>query len=110
MTVMTRIRLRSGDRATLESVVADIKETCQRKGAEVKGPHSDTPEEYSVSLYPRLDGKGSATYPDWNLTVYQRRFEVRGYEDLVREILAWEFPDSVRVEASVETKPTLGSS
>lgn len=105
MTVVTQIRLQSGDRETLEAVVEKIKSTCRRKGAEVKGPHTDSPSEYRVPLYRRLDGDDAATYPDWTHTVFQRRFQLRGYEDLVRDILEWEFPDSVRVEATVETEP-----
>lgn len=104
MTVVTRIRLRSGDREVLESIVADVKSACRRKGAEVKGPHSDSPIEYRVPLYRRLDGDEDATYPAWSHTVFQRRFELRGYEDLVRDVLAWDFPESIRVEAMVETR------
>lgn len=109
MTVVTRIRLRSGDRAALDSVVDDIDAACQRKGAEFRGPHTDSPQDYRVPLYRRLDGDDSATYPAWSYTVFQRRFQLRGYEDLVREIIAWDFPDSVRVEATVETKSWFGS-
>lgn len=102
MTTVTRIRLRSGDRDVLESVVGSIKETCRRKGAELKGPHSDSPVEYRVPLYRRLDGDPSATFPSWSHTVFQRRFELRGHEELARAILEWDFPPSVRVEAQVE--------
>ena len=109
MTVVTRIRLRSGDRETLDSVVDDIKTACQRKGAEVRGPHTDSPQEYRVPLYQRLDGDESYTYPAWSYTVFQRRFELRGYQELVRELLGREFPASVRVEVTVETKAGVGS-
>lgn len=102
MTTVTRIRLRSGDRDVLESVVASIKETCRRKGAELKGPHSDSPVEYQVPLYRRLDGDPGATYPRWSHTVFQRRLELRGHDELARSILGWDFPDSIKVEAEVE--------
>jgi ribosomal protein S10 len=102
MTTVTRIRLRSGDRETLESVVGQIKARCRRKGAEFKGPHSDSPETVEVSLYKRLDGDPGATYPAWSQTIFQRRVELRGHEELAREILEREYPRSVKVEATVE--------
>jgi ribosomal protein S10 len=102
MTTVTRIRLRSGDREALESVVGKIKRRCRRKGAEFRGPHSDTPEDFRVPLYRRLDGDPGATDDPWHYTVFQRRIELRGHEALARDILGWDFPDQVKVEAAVE--------
>lgn len=102
MTTVTRIRLQSGDREALESVVGDIKATCRRKGAELKGPHTDSPVDYHVPLYKRLDGDRTARYDHWSHTVFQRRFEIRGHEEVARTILEWDFPQSVKVEAAVE--------
>lgn len=102
MTTVTRIRLRSGDREALEAVVERITQVCRRKGAEFKGPHSDSPEQVRATLYARLDGDPDTRYPDWSYSVYQRRLELRGHEDLARDLLAWEFPPSVKVEVAVE--------
>lgn len=102
MTTVTRIRLRSGDREALEAVVARITRTCRRKGAEFKGPHSDSPEGFEVPLYQRLDGDPDTHFDTWSYTVFQRRLELRGYEELARNLLEWDFPPSVRVEATVE--------
>ncbi|MFB6110011.1 MAG: 30S ribosomal protein S10 [Halodesulfurarchaeum sp.] len=102
MTPVLHITLKSGDRETLESVAEEIKQTCLRKGAELKGPHSDAPSEYRVPLYQRLDGDESARYPDWDYTVYQRRLELRGREEVGRQVLEWDYPESIRVEATVD--------
>lgn len=102
MTTVTRIRLRSGDRDTLEAVVGSIKQTCRRKGAELKGPHTDTPAEYNVPLYRRLDGDPDSRHPDWSYTVFQRRIELRGHEELARDILKADYPSSIQIEATVE--------
>lgn len=102
MTTILHLTLKSGDRSVLESVVDSIKSTCLRKGAELKGPHSDTPAEYRVPLYGRLDGEADSRLEEWTYTVYQRRFELRGHDDLAREVVQWDYPESVRVEATVD--------
>jgi len=102
MTTILQLTLKSGDRSVLESVVDSIKSTCLRKGAELKGPHSDTPTNFRVPLFSRLDGDSSAVMDSWQYTVYQRRFELRGHEELAREVVRWDYPDAVRVEATVD--------
>ena len=101
MTVVTRISFTSGDRAALDAVVGDIVETARRKGAELKGPHQDPPEDLDVALYRRLDGEASATLESWSYTVFQRRVELHGHDELAREFLHRDYPDSIKVEAEV---------
>lgn len=86
----------------LETVVERITQVCRRKGAEFKGPHSDSPEQVDAPLYARLDGDSDVRYPDWSYSVYQRRLELRGHEEVARDILKWDFPQSVKVEVTVE--------
>ncbi|MFP4530116.1 MAG: 30S ribosomal protein S10 [Halodesulfurarchaeum sp.] len=102
MTTILHLTLKSGDRSVLKSVVGDVKDACHRKGAELKGPHSDAPTDYRVPLYRRLDGDSAAQFDDWAYTVYQRRFELRGRDEVAREILEWDYPASIRVEATVD--------
>lgn len=109
MTFATKLTFRSGDRDALDRVVEDVRETARRKGAELKGPHSDTPTTHFVSLYKRLDGDRSATYDDWQYTVYQRRLEIRGHDDLAREIVERDRPDSVHLEADIDRMQAVGS-
>lgn len=101
MTVVTRFAFKSGDREALDAVVGDIVERSKRKGAEIKGPHQDPPEDYEVSLYSRLDGV-EGDQETWSYTVFQRRIELRGHDGLAREFLARDYPDSIQVEAEVE--------
>jgi len=109
MTFVTKLTLRSGDRAALDGIVSDIKETCQRKGAEFKGPHSDSPETHHPTQFARLDGDDESTFSSWKYTVYRRRMELYGHDDLARKVLEWEFPASVHVEAEVQRVRTVGS-
>ena len=102
MTTVLHLTLKSGDRSVLESVVDSVKDACLRKGAELKGPHSDAPSEYRVPLYERLDGTAGRQYDDWSYTVYKRRFELRGRDEVARTVLEWDYPNSVRVEATVD--------
>lgn len=102
MTTILQLTLKSGDRTVLESVVESIKSTCLRKGAELKGPHSDTPSEYRVPLFSRLDGDSTTVIDTWTYTVYQRRFELRGHEELAREVVQRDYPAAVRLEATVD--------
>lgn len=109
MTFVTKLRLRSGDRAALDGVVSDIKETCRRKGAEFKGPHSDSPDTHRLKQYARLDGDENAAFSPWNYTVYSRRMELYGHDELARQIVDWDYPASVYVEAEVKQVRSVGS-
>lgn len=108
MTIVTRITLRSGDRAALDSVVEDVREAARRKGAEMKGPHSEPPEELYVAQPKRLAGDGDDAFSPWNYTVYTRRIEIRGHEAFARGILDWELPDSVHVEVEIDQVRAAG--
>jgi ribosomal protein S10 len=100
MSFVTRLTLQSGDRATLDRVVADLKATVERKGAAFNGPHSLPTAQLSVPLYRATDGDG--TVGTWTYTVYTRELELVGREDLARSIVERSFPDSVHVELEVE--------
>ena len=108
MTFVTHLTLESGDRAALEGVVGDIRDTVRRKGAELKGPHSDTPERYFVPQYKRLDGR-RGSYEAWSYTVYRRRVEIRGADELARDIVTGDFPNSVHVSAVIQRVQHVGS-
>ncbi|WP_232687702.1 uS10/mL48 family ribosomal protein [Halobacterium zhouii] len=110
MTFVTKLSLKSGDRAALDGVVSDIKQTCTRKGAEMKGPHSDSPLEERVPIYARLDGRADPANSTWHYTVYRRRIEIHGHDDLARSVMERDFPESVHVEAELEQVKPLGSS
>ncbi|MFB6121355.1 MAG: 30S ribosomal protein S10 [Halobacteriaceae archaeon] len=102
MTIVTRLTLSSGDRAALDGVVTDIKESAHRKGAQLKGPHSEAPTELSVPQYARLDGDDDERFDDWSYTVYTRRMEIVGHDALAQEIVDDGFPHSVRAEVELE--------
>jgi ribosomal protein S10 len=101
MTFVTTLELQSGDRRALDSVVADIKETVERKGAEFKGPHTPPPETISVPLYDDLEDGGE--YDRWSYTVYTRTVEIVGHDELASTIATRAFPDQVHVEADVRS-------
>jgi ribosomal protein S10 len=100
MPFVTRLRLQSGDRDTLDAVVTDIKETATRKGAELKGPHPKPPTDLRVPQYKRADGDD--TFDPWTYTVYTRTVEIVGHEDFARSVAGRSFPDSVHISAEVE--------
>lgn len=101
MTFVTTLELESGDRRALESVVAEIKETVERKGAQFKGPHTPPPDDLAVPLYDRLERGGQ--YATWPYTVYTRIVEIVGHDELAGEIATRELPDQVHVEADVRS-------
>lgn len=101
MTFVTTLELRSGDRPALDSVVADIKDTVERKGAEFKGPHTPPPETLGVPLYDDLEGGGQ--FERWSYTVYTRTVEIVGHDELATAIATREYPDQVHVEADVRS-------
>ncbi|MFB6110933.1 MAG: 30S ribosomal protein S10 [Halobacteriaceae archaeon] len=101
MTVRTKLTLESGDRAALDGVVESVKTTARRKGADFRGPFDDPPETHAVPLY-RSVGSGDDVWDTWEYTVYRRRIEVDGHDEIAQTVLERSFPDSVRVSIEVE--------
>jgi small subunit ribosomal protein S10 len=106
MSFVTRLRLQSGDRAALDGVVDDIRETVSRKGAEMNGPHSPPPTNVRVPLEKSVSGED--TFGDWQYTVYSREIELVGHDDVARTIADWNYPTSVHVEVEVENVRSQG--
>jgi ribosomal protein S10 len=101
MPFVTKLRLQSGDRAVLDSVVADIKAQAERKGAELKGPHPMPPTELRVPQYRAVGGD---TFDPWAYTVYTRTLEIVGHDEFARAVAERSFPDSVHVSAEIEQR------
>lgn len=103
MTVRTRFTLESGDRAALDAAADRIRTTVRRKGADLRGPFDDPARSLAVALYPRVDGDPTHSPTDsWEYTVYRRRLEVDGHEDIARHILDQSYPDSVHIEIEID--------
>ena len=106
MTFVTRLTLQSGDRAALESVVSEIRTDVERKGAELKGPHTFPPGEFRVPLHKSLEDDGE--FEPWNYTVYSREIEIVGHDQVARQITQRTFPEGVHVSAEVEQIHPMG--
>ncbi len=101
MTFVTRLRLESGDRARLDAVVDEIRETAERKGAELKGPHSHPPTDLRAPQYRALE-RGGDRFEPWRYTVYNREVELVGRDDVAATIASGPFPDGIHVEVEIE--------
>ncbi|GAB7018141.1 uS10/mL48 family ribosomal protein [Halostagnicola sp. A-GB9-2] len=108
MTFVTRLILQSGDRAALDGLVEDIKETAERKGAALKGPHSHPPERLSVPQHCRLHNDDERRFSSWEYTVFTRELEIHGHDNLARNIASQNFPESIHIEAEVEQIHDMG--
>ncbi len=108
MPFVTKLRLQSGDRAALDGVVTDIKETAERKGAELKGPHPMPPDNLRVPQHAGVDTE--KTFESWEYTVYTRTIEIVGHDEFARAVAEWSYPDSVHVTAEVEQLRQTGDS
>lgn len=109
MTFVTRLTLQSGDRVALDGLVSDIKETAERKGAALKGPHTHPPKRLSVPQHSRLHSDDDRRFDPWNYTVFTRELEIHGHDDLARNIASQDFPDSIYIEAEVEQIHDMGT-
>lgn len=109
MAFVTTVRLASGDRTVLDRVVAEIRSTVERKGAEMKGPHTHPPETLSVPLYKSTVGEDGAEFGRWHYTVYKREIVLVGHEQLARQIAAWDYPPAVRVAVEVDRRAGMGA-
>jgi len=106
MTFVTKLRLESGDRAVLDRVVEDIRSLAERKGAQLKGPHSNPPTHCRVPQHASVDG--TDRFDAWDYTVYSRELEIHGHDNLARQIAGREFPASLHVEVEVEQVRPMG--
>lgn len=96
MPFVTRLVLTSGDRVALDGVVEGLKRRAERKGLDLRGPHTDPPEHYTVPLFKRSPPDGDDQYPAWSYTVYERTLEFTGHDETVRSLLNRDVPRGVR--------------
>ncbi len=96
MPFVTRLVLSSGDRGALDGAVEGLKRTAERKGLDLRGPHTDPPEQHRVPLYKRAPPDEAGRYDPWSYTVYERRLEFTGHDETVRSLLDRDVPDAVR--------------
>jgi len=106
MTFVTKLSFASGDRDVLAETVQELKSTLERKGAECKGPHATPAETVRVPLYKQL--RAGDEFSPWSYDVYERSMEIHGADDIAREVVARDFPDSIHVEVEVDQKKPLG--
>lgn len=109
MPFVTRLVLTSGDRGALDGVVAGIKRAAERKGLDLRGPHTDPPESYSVPLFRRSPPTDDRRYPPWSYTVYERTLEFTGHDETVRSLLGRDVPRGVRRTVEVSQVRSAGS-
>jgi small subunit ribosomal protein S10 len=110
MPFVTKLRMTSGDRTVLDRVVDDIKTRAERKGAELKGPHSRPPSKLSVPQHQSVPPEGDGgQFGSWSYTVYAREMEIVGHESFARQVTERDFPDSIHVEVEIERRAGIGS-
>jgi ribosomal protein S10 len=104
MSFVTRMTLQSGNREALDDVVADIRGTLERKGAQFNGPHTRPTETLSVPMY--ADVGSDRTFEDWSHTVFTRTIELVGHDSLARELTERPFPPTVHLSVEVTSGGT----
>lgn len=106
MPFITTLTLRSGDRETLDEFVSDLKTAAERKGIELKGPHTHPLTSYTIPLYRQMTG--GAEFTAWQYTVYERVLRLAGHDETVRRITDADFPRGVHVEVEVDQITSTG--
>jgi small subunit ribosomal protein S10 len=104
MSFVTRMTFQSGDREALDGVVADVRGTLERKGAQFNGPHSRPTQTLSVPMYADVDS--DRTFDDWTHTVFTRTVELVGHDSLARELTERSFPESIHLSVEVTSGGT----
>jgi ribosomal protein S10 len=100
MPFVTKLTFQSGDGATLERVVEDIKEAASRKGVELRGPNPEPLVEKRVPQQETLQ-PGGEEFDPWNYTVYTRTMRIVGHDEFARDVAGDDYPPSIHVEAEV---------
>ena len=106
MPFVTRLTMKSGDGDLLESVASELKERAERKGVELKGPHADPPQRYSVAQYKGHPDQGE--FDSWEYTVYQRTIEIVEHHEFAREVTERSYPDRIHLSADIEQYSQVG--
>lgn len=109
MPFVTRLVLSSGDRGVLDDFVGEIKRAAERKGLDLRGPHTRPPETYQVPLFRRSPPSDRRRYPAWAYTVYERTLEFTGHDETVRSLVGGDVPDGVRRRVEVRQVRSAGS-
>jgi small subunit ribosomal protein S10 len=108
MTTVTKLTLSSGDRRTLDDIVDRLVTVVERKGADLRGPHTGPPTEYSVPQSKTLAGE--ERFSPWEYTVYTRRLEIVGHDGAARVAAGYDFPPSIHVAVELDRIHTAGRS
>lgn len=108
MPFVTTLTLESGDRDGLDALTAEIRRFAERKGAEFRGPHTSPPERLHVPLYNRL-ADPVHRFGTWPYTVFQRRIEIVGHDEVARAMADWDFPTDVHVQVDVSQVRSAGA-
>ena len=99
MAFVTKIFLSSGDRRALNETIEDIKKTIQQKGAEYNGPHAAPIKNITVPLYQQL--QTGPEFSSWGYSVFRQSIEIHGANDVARDVVDRNFPDSLHIEVEI---------
>ncbi len=108
MPFITTLSLTSGNRHRLDDFVAEIKQAAERKGVELKGPHTEERRELRVPQSKTLGPTGESFDP-WSYSVYTRIIHIVGYEEFARNVTERAIPEGIHVEVGVEQRKQVGS-
>ncbi|MFB6352607.1 MAG: 30S ribosomal protein S10 [Halobacteriales archaeon] len=108
MPFVTRLVLTSGDRGALDGVVEELRRAAERKGVDLRGPHTAPPDTYSVPLLKRPAGDDGRHYSTWSYTVYERTLEFTGHDETVRSLVSMDVPRGVRRTVEVSQVRSAG--
>lgn len=106
MSFVTRLTFQSGDRAALDSLVEDIKDSARRKGVQFKGPHAHPPEDFRVPQYKTVAAEDA--FAAWNYTVYTREVDIVGHDEFAREVAGRDLPSGIHLSVEVEQVREMG--
>jgi len=108
MPFVTRLVLTSGDRPALDGLVDELKAAAERKGLDLRGPHTAPPESFTVPLYRRPTADDTRRYGTWSYTVYERVMEFSGHDETVRSLVTRPVPRGVHRTVAVTQVGSAG--
>jgi len=106
MTFVTKLSFASGDHDVLAETVQDLKSTLERKGAGVR-VHTPRPPRPSAFHFTNSSAPATSSRRG-TTTCTSALMEIHGADDIAREVVGRDFPDSIHVEVEVDQKKPLG--
>jgi len=93
-----RIRLSSPDKASLESVIDQVRKVVKKTGVKIFGPVPLPTKRLKLPTQKNPSGEGTITWENWEFRIHKRLIDINADDRSMTMIMKIMFPENVLVE------------